>query len=285
MVEGLSWEAPSCVQDVTWSVVREANSRTFPPPDADAVLRLAYGSDVVDQWLSGFEEKVSYDRISAFTTWADAAKQAWTPAFEWEYRRLADGLSSVNHSGVNHAMTREAIVDPDVREATLIAAKDKAYLYLWWEHCVLGLNNGISTTQGYDEGIQMVDSPSIRDDFEQHFPPIPYVREARRLADPVMTWEVIRTRGIVAEGSAFAWANGTDSHGCPILPEQASGYGLFGVDPGVFVQDEVSGFFPSVLRAARVDWIVASSVRMQPTEYAGGYAVGKLILETLDAED
>ena len=130
----------------------------------------------------------------------------------------------------------------------------------------------------------MVDSPSIPNSFEQQFPPIPYVREARRLANPVMTWEDIRTRGIVAESSALARANGTDSHGCPVLPEQGSGYGMFGVDPGVFVQNEVSGFFPAVLRAARVDWIVASSVRMQPSEYAGGYAVGKLILETLDPE-
>ena len=93
------------MQDVIWAVVREANSRTFPPPDADAVLRPAYGCDVVDQRLSGFEEKVSYDGISAFTTWADAIEQAWTPAFEWVNRRLAGGLSSVNHSGVNYPMT------------------------------------------------------------------------------------------------------------------------------------------------------------------------------------
>jgi hypothetical protein len=90
--------------------------------------------------------------------------------------------------------------------------------------------------------------------------------------------------GTVAEGSASAWANDTDSHGYPILLEQGSGYGRFGVDPGVFVQNEVSGFLPALLRAARIDWIVASSVRMQPSEYAGGYAAGKLILETLDPQ-
>ncbi|MEA3511866.1 MAG: FAD-dependent oxidoreductase, partial [Actinomycetota bacterium] len=277
----LSWDVSSCVQDATWSVVRESDSRMFPPADAEATLRAVYGDDVIRQWIAGFEQRVSLDGISTFTSWSDVAARTWSPTFEWEYRRLAGGLSSVNHVGVNHPMTREAIIDPRVRESTLIAVKDKAYLYIWWEHHVLGVNNGIATTQGFEGAIQMVDSPSIPNDVEQHFPPIPYVREARRLSNSVMTWEDIRVRGTVAEGSAFAWGNGTDSHGCPIPREQASSYGVFGVDPGVFVQDDVSGFYPAMARAARVDWIVASSVRMQPSEYAGGYAVGNLIVKAL----
>ena len=45
----------------------------------------------------------------------------------------------------------------------------------------------------------------------------------------------------------------------------------------------VTGFYPAMARAARVDRIVASSVRMQPSEYAGGYAVGNLVMDALRA--
>ena len=69
-----------------------------------------------------------------------------------------------------------------------------------------------------------------------------------------------------------------DSHGCTSLPDEtSSGYGLFEMATEIFMQDEVPGFWPGMARGARVDAVVASSVRMQPSEYIGGYFVGALI--------
>lgn len=284
LVEGLSWEVPQCVQNTTWTAVRHEDSTTYPGYWDDESVRAAYGDDVVDGWLDGFRSQVTVDGRPFFEQWDDWGPP-WSPYMEWQYRAVASNYSHVNNNGTDHGMTPEAITDEAVREVTLLAAKDKMFLWLWYQRWELGVEGfGIATDLGYQDVDQAYWSDVIPDDFEELFTPYPYVRQGRTLSDPVMTWETIKVRGEVREdATGLLWGYMADSHGCTSLSDEtSSGYGLFEMVPEIFVQDEVPGFWPGMARGARVDAVVASSVRMQPSEYIGGYFVGTLIAEALE---
>jgi hypothetical protein len=118
----------------------------------------------------------------------------------------------------------------------------------------------------------------IPDDLERLLPPIPYVREARRLAavatltaadvaDQVRNYN--RYPDAVMLGSYY-----TDVHDCPIADGTAAGFGLYEVPLGVFIPETVDGFLPGIVRNAGLDRAAASSLRMQPDEMWGGQVAG-----------
>lgn len=274
LVDGLEWEVASCVQNTTWTAVRHVDSTLYPPPEAVDQMREYHGS-IVDDWINSFREQVQEEGYD-FTTWGEFQQRPWTVRKEWGYREVAHGYSHINNNATDHPMTSGAIKDPLVRERTLLEAKARTYLYLWYQRYSLGLEaRGIATDLGYQDVDQYLWHPGIPDEIEKHFAPIPYVREARTLSNPVMTWEDIKERDQVTEAEGFLWGYMADAHGCG-AGDQSSGYGWFPVGTDTF-DSGVPGFWPGMLRGSRVDAVVASSVRMQPAEYIGGYLLGEMI--------
>ncbi|MGQ0848845.1 MAG: FAD-dependent oxidoreductase, partial [Actinomycetota bacterium] len=132
---------------------------------------------------------------------------------------------------------------------------------------------------GFAGGVRLLWDDLVPDDLERSLPPIPYVREGRRLvasynlgapdlADTVRGHH--RFDDAVMLGGYF-----TDFHGCP-PEEDGSGYGLFEVPIRVFIPETVDGFLPGIARAAGVSRVAAAAVRTQPEEMWGGQVAGAI---------
>lgn len=284
MVAGLKYETPSCIQDTTWLVPRHQDSTLYPAESAIEAVRSAYPQ--TDQWLEYFSQKIpAVGGVDSWEGWDGLAVKPWSHDFEWSYRETSGGYTSLNHFN-DSRMLPEAITDNSVREKLLLEAKVKTFVQLWYIRWELGIkDHGIATDFGYDAIDQMYWSDVIPDSIEKFFAPIPYIRQGRTLANPVMTWDTIQERlkhsdaaPLVesADDYMLLWGYFADSHGCD-AGEKGSSFGLFPVTDEILYSN-VQGFWPGMLRGSRVDEIVASSLRMQPSEYIGGYNVGSLIL-------
>lgn len=282
LIPNLNWTIPNCIQDTTWVAVRHEDSTLYPAfRDIDRV-RTVYGDEWVDEILTHYRSKITVDGLDEWQGW-DGLEPPFTPSFEWGYREVSGGYSSLNWFN-DHPMTPLAVTDPATREATLAAAKTRTFVLLWYLRWELGeTTHGLATDLGYQHVPQTVNAAAIPDNIERFFPPAPYIRQARTLTDPVMTWQDIHTRArapqqIEALPEGFMqWGYMSDSHGCTD-PDQSSPHGLFSVPSDVFIPSDVEGFWPGMLRGARVDAVVASTLRMQPSEYIGGYHVAELII-------
>jgi hypothetical protein len=167
-----------------------------------------------------------------------------------------------------------------VRDLELRRALHVTYAYLWYLRWELGITDwGVADDLGYDQAQRWLWDDSVPDELERHLPPIPYLREGRRLiASANMSGPDVNaaTRGTHRfEDSVMLGHYFTDAHGCP-FPGDLSQQGNFEVPLGVFLPVLVDGFLPGMPRAGGVDRIVASAVRLQPDEIWGGQVVGVL---------
>jgi hypothetical protein len=299
LVEGLGFEAgdpaAGCLQDMTWVAIRNwypggAPDALVPPPGAIEELRALWGADTVDEWLAGFRQRVALPG-PAGDGLTPSTPSAWSPDFEARYRSLADrrpvaavdGAPEVTRTAVNYAndapLSAAALDNPAVRKLELRRALHITYAYLWYLRWELGLSEwGVADDLGYERGRRALWDELIPDDLERLLPPIPYVREARRLAavatltaadvaDQVRNYN--RYPDAVMLGSYY-----TDVHDCPIADGTAAGFGLYEVPLGVFIPETVDGFLPGIVRNAGLDRAAASSLRMQPDEMWGGQVAG-----------
>ncbi len=314
LIDGLEYSVgypeQSCAQKTTWSTVRNYYSDGVPdelvvPEDAIDDLASLYGEDVVEGWLSTFRRVVGVDGeenvISEFPGWGrwssgEFAGKRWSSGVEHGYRALADSReeilallddkpaitrSGLNNNAVDSLTTPSGIDDPGLRHDELQLALHRMYAYLWYERYELGvLDWGIADDLGYDDAVRLFwDEPNIiPDEIEQHMPPIPYTREGRRLEGSTLqtlTWETLVERDVDHfADSVMIGGYMADSHGCGGPDELRSGYGVYDVPIGIFVPADVDGFLPGIVRAAGVDRVAASSLRMQPTEMLGGEVAG-----------
>jgi len=297
LVEGLSWVAgDGCVQDMTWPVVVSwypdgVAPELVVPPTARDDLAAVWGTETVDSWLRHFRTLVVADpgpRPPA----SGMPPLPWTWAEEVRYRAVADlrtlphprppqtrtVINLANDSPVPVGVV--AVGDELAWETVFREALHRSYLYLWYLRYELGVTDwAVSSDLGYERAWHLDFDEAIPNTIEANFPPLPYLREGRRLAEPAMTWRDItdRARGTRRfRRSVMIGAYATDFHGCPPAAGEASGYGPYEVPLDVFVPIGVDGFLPGLARAGRVDRAVASSIRMQPTELLGGEVVGTL---------
>lgn len=309
LIDGLTYEVGDverqCSQHTTWLAIRNWYPDGVPeslriPIDAIYQLKDYYGDELVDGWLAEFQSRVSLNGISEFPGWIEwqelNPKPKWSPNVEHGYRGLADTrieiltlkkIPTQTRSGLNHIndsiTTPKGIDNPNIRQQELQMALHKTYAYLWYEYYELNVTDwGVSNDLGYSEAKRLFwDEPNIIPNaIEKHLPPIPYTREARRLiALDALTWSDItnENRGkdqfndSVMIGGYFA-----DSHGCNITSEKKSRYGMYDVPIGIFIPEKIDGFLPGLVRAAGVDRVASSSLRMQPTEMLGGEVAGTL---------
>jgi hypothetical protein len=300
LVEGLDFEVGNgqgCVQDATWLAIRSwypngAPEQLVPPADAIDELRALYGAETLNEWLARFRSLVALPTGEGGGDIVDPANLPWTVATETRYRAMADRRffpeqterPPVTRTGVNFAndsqITVEAFGSPEAFHTALRRALHVTYAFLWYLRWELGVSDwGVANDLGYDGAVRLFWDDLVPDGIEANLPPIPYVREGRRLravqnisaedvADPVRGRD--RFPDQVMLGGYL-----TDFHGCP--PETGTaGYGLFEVPLGVFIPEQVDGFLPGLARAAGVDRVAASSLRTQPEEAWGGQVVGFL---------
>lgn len=298
MVEGLEYAVGSpegCVQDTTWVAIRSwypqgPPSTLVPAREAMAQIYEIYG-DESDRWLDSFRSMVVSN--SSRPEGSGPSIFPWDIATETAYRALADGRRdlelipespAITKTAVNFAndssLSAAAVEDPVVREKELRRALHITYAYLWYLRWELGLTNwGVANDMGYSSAQRLFWDDLVPDELEVNLPPIPYVREGRRmvavynlgpadLADDVR--EFHRFDDAVMLGGYF-----TDFHGCP-SSEDGSDYGLFEVPLGVFIPAEVDGFLPGIARAAGVSRVAAAAMRTQPEEIWGGEVAGTL---------
>jgi hypothetical protein len=292
LIEGLDYQvgdSSGCVQDTTWLAIRswyQASAPEFliPPQDAIEHLRAIHG-DEVDGWLEFFRTKVVANNDSP-----DALP--WDFDTETAYRALADSragligteVPEVTRTGVNYAndapLTTGAIEDPVVREREFRRALHVTYAFLWYLRWELGVTDwGVSNDMRYAGATRLLWDDIIPDDLESNLPPIPYVREARRLIatynlGPADLDDSVRERhrfdDAVMLGGYF-----TDFHGCQPV-EGLSGYGLFEVPIGVFIPAAIDGFLPGLARDAGVSREASAALRTQPEEMWGGQVAGTI---------
>lgn len=297
MVAGLRFEsgdpAAGCLQDLTWVAIRSwypggAPQTLVPPADAVERLREVWGAETVDGWLERFRQMVA---IPGPTGATPSTAAAWAPDFEARYRALADrrpaaateGAPDVTRTAVNYAndapLSAAALENPAVRELELRRALHITYAYLWYLRWELGLADwGIADDLGYERGRRALWDDLIPDDFERLLPPIPYVREGRRLA-AVATLTATDVADQVRNYSRYPDAvmlgsYHTDFHGCPAPAGESAGFGLYEVPLGVFVPETIDGLLPGIVRNAGLDRAAAASLRMQPDEMWGGQVAG-----------
>lgn len=297
LVEGLSWVAGGpCVQDMTWPVVVSwypggPPAELVVPLTARDDLAAVWGEATVDGWLRHFRTLVVADPGPRPPP-SGMPPFPWTWAEEVRYRAVAD-LRSLPYP--RPPRTRTVInlandspvplsvltgTSEDAWEAVFREALHRSYLYLWYLRYEIGVTDwAVADDPGYERAWHLDFDEAIPNTIEASFPPLPYLREGRRLADPAMTWRDItdRARGTRRfPRSVMIGAYATDFHGCPPGDEETSGHGPYEVPLGVFVPTGVDGFLPGLARAGRVDRAVASSIRMQPTELLGGEVTGTL---------
>lgn len=293
MIEGLRYEVGAsngCVQDTTWLAIRTwlaPGAGVVVPPESTAQdLYDIYGPEL-DSWLEGFRTRVVNAPGRSET---GPTVIPWDIQTETAYRALADrrdysttdGVPAVTRTGVNYAndyaLTTEAIEDPLERENQFRRALHKTYAFLWYLRWELGVDDwGVDTTQQYSKAQRMLWDDLIPDEIEQSLPPIPYLREGRRL---VATYNVgpadlsndVRGRHRF-DDSVMLGGYFSDFHGCE-EPEAGTGFGLFEVPMRAFIPETVDGFMPGMARSAGVSRTASSAVRTQPEEMWSGEAVG-----------
>jgi hypothetical protein len=290
LVEGLDYEVgdpAGCVQDTTWTAVRNwypdgAPEDLVPPQSAIDDLRAVYGDTEVNGWLAHFRNRVS-----------PIIPGAWTPDHEARYRAMADrrsvtardGAPEVTRTGANYAndspMTVTGVEDERQRVTELRRALHVTYAFLWYLRWELGLAEwGVADDLGFDQARRMLWDDLVPDALERNLPPIPYVREARRLrAENVLlagdVMDELRNRHRFPD-SVMIGQYATDSHGCPFPADIFSGNGAYEVPLGAFIPRGVEGFLPGIVRNAGLDRVAASSLRTQPDEIWGGEVAGTL---------
>ncbi len=293
LVDGLNYEvggADGCVQDTTWLAIRafypiSPGESLMPPESAAQDLFALYGAES-EVWLEEFRTSV----VAAPDRGSEPGLLPWNVATETQYRALADRRDfsavqdppDVTRTGVNYAndyeLTAAAIEDPAVRIAEFRKALHKTYLFLWylrWELEVTGWS--VDSFQEYPRAQRLLMDDLIPDVLEQHLPPYPYVREARRLktVQELGPADLANdVRGLHRfDDSVMLGGYFSDFHGC-VEPEAGAGFGLFEVPLGVFIPETVDGFMPGIVRAAGVSRSAAAAVRTQPEEMWGGEAIG-----------
>jgi hypothetical protein len=160
------------------------------------------------------------------------------------------------------------------------------YAYLWYLYWELGqVDWGVATHLHFDEALRLQYDQDggpdlISDSLEEHFPPAPYVREARRIvAEYTLTGTDLAVRGAQPDRFADSVMLGqyfTDTHACDLEESLRSGEGSYEVPLRSFIPLGVDGFLPGLARAAGVDRAAASSLRVHPEEIGGGQVVGTL---------
>jgi len=306
MVEGLDYaygDESGCLQDMTWVAILNwyaggAPQELVPPPTAMDDLAALYGRPTIDLWLEDFRSMVGpSDPAHPPGAGWPSASGPWSLEAEISYRALADGRPEadlpdrppVTRTGVNHAndaplsagsLEEAALARRTLLEHELKQAMHVTYAYLWYLRYELSATEwGVANDLGYDQAKRLVWDDLVPDQLERHLPPIPYVREGRRILARFVLFgsdvagEIRNTHRFgdsVMLGHYF-----TDSHGCP-LPGSLSGDGLYEVPLGVFLPIRIDGFLPGMPRAAGLDRIVAASLRLQPDEIWGGQVVGAL---------
>lgn len=307
LIAGLAYEAGDaerrCAQSTTWLAIRNWYPNGVPehlqiPANAIEQLKAHYGDTTVDDWLTEFRRRVANDGLPAFPGWGAwgslRPRPPWSSDVEHGYRGMADTRPNViahpdapteTRSGINFAndspITAMGIDNNRQRIDELTLALHKTYAYLWYEYYELGVMNwGIADDLGYETATRLFwDTPNIIPDrIERYLTPIPYTREGRRLiGTESLHWSDItdekrgsdQFKNSVMIGGYFA-----DAHGCGAQNEEGSGYGMYDVPLGVFIPETIDGFLPGLARAAGVDRIASSSIRMQPPEMLGGEVVG-----------
>ncbi len=299
LIEGLSWEVDGgagCIQDMTWPVVVSWYPDGVPPelvvpPTARDDLAAVWGAATVESWLARFREFVAADPGGRPPT-SGMPPFPWTWTEETRYRAVADLRSLpfphpprtrtvVNLANDSPVPVSVFLHDDDLAwEQVFREALHRSYLYLWYLRYELGITDwAVSADLGYEHAWHLDFDEAIPNTIEANFPPLPYLREGRRLADATMTWRDITDR---ARGtrrflrSVMIGAYATDFHGCAAPPGELSDYGPYEVPLDVFIPGGIDGFLPGLARAGRVDRAVASSIRMQPTELLGGEVAGTL---------
>lgn len=292
MVSGLGYEEGDgrCIQDVTWvAPTREYEGDVprdlVPPPDVPDILRAITPRGFVDRTLRGFDGKVSADGVDEFPGWEQwlESREAWSPAVERVYRQVNEPFADPSrprltmHNYANDSPASPAFLNPGTIEGSYewVAALRTSYLWLWWLYYELGVTDWGLADLGYKDLDRVVTDPAVPDRIERLLPPMPYIREGRRLVgDRELSYRDMST-GADWDTSVMFGAYFNDFHGCgtgnPTLPPQP-----YEVPLEVFIPHDVDGFLPGMARAAAVDRDVAASLRMQPTELNSGQVVGAL---------
>lgn len=222
----------------------------------------------------------------------DLASSRTHTGTEWE-RVSRTNLNSFNDVHITSAYLEEPI--ERVRFESTAILKTLCVMY-HLQH-VLGLPWAVATDEGFGEGLLSRDLSLIPEEFHavvRHFPPIPYIRESRRLIGrTTLTGKMISrygVRGLSAwhEDAVAVGVYHPDLHGGrgaedfeddldEVLEDKPNRltFGPFPIPLGTLVPDRVDGLLAAEknISASRM---ASSAARVHPTVTAVGEAVGVL---------
>jgi hypothetical protein len=290
----------SPIQDHTWlAVVREY------PEGVPAELRILEAPPGYDDYAARRFRKFQRHGVHA---WGAAAKgiqgpRDWRVYFAW--RGMADtesplrGLASeLRHTqcgfngGNDYPVTAATCDDPDQRRRDERFGIERTLGVLHYFQHELGLEWSVATDEGFDTPANRAKMRSLglRPDLERiavHLPPLPYVREARRMvgvdtlraADLTRYADARHVSTAVAMGDYFMdLDHGRTGHLIePDLdPEEPPhGGGPFQVPMAVFLPETLDGFLAAEKNFSQ-SRLANGATRLQPITMLTGQAVGAI---------
>ncbi len=292
----------ACVQDVTYAPIIKRYAGGVPPP-----LLLeeppGYGPEIEAEFASVVARGGrDWDALG----WGAGYPVDWTTHVS--YRATPDSSApgdsvpgdsrTITKTGVNWANDFPYTVgdlSPARRFEANCAAKLRTMQFLYYAQHVLGETEwSVANDQGYDTPYnrERNDCPGIPgplDAIERHFPPMPYVRESRRMVGlHTLTASEIRRPTPTPYPTSVAVASyAVDLHACDAesdleadlerASDRPAGFaaGAFQIPFESFIPVDVDGFLPAEKNLSQSRF-VSGATRLQPSTMHTGQAAGAI---------
>lgn len=309
VVGGEPYGDNACVQDITYAVpikqystIPEALLIKNKPPGYDANLN-SYRAVVTREGEKSWSGKLPVNFLvhNAYRGIPDS-----TNPKNYVASLTGEGITKTMINWANDYpdsnLSIKYIEDKNYRQTANCEAKLKTIGFIYYLQTELGMKNwSIATDEGFNTTLNQANLcaniPSELKEIEKQFPPIPYVRESRRLLvkDTLTGSEILRVGTPLSAVTKFADSLAVgdypnDLHGCDSdsnlevsLGDSASQItpgGLFQVPFTAFIPESVDGFLVAS-KSLGVSRIVNGATRLQPIEMAIGQAAGALAAKAI----
>ena len=298
-VSGASIDPNACIQSLTYVAVIKRYDQGVPQ-----ALKIDAPPPGYGKHLPHFAKIVAKGGSSSLplqypVSWAIHSAYRGMPDSTNPSSYTARQPDQISRTGVNWANDHPATVayleTPAVRRQVECEAKLKTLSFVYYAQTALGQSAwSVADDQGYDtpynQSRACPNIPAALRPLERHLPPIPYVRESRRIV-PVdaLTAKQIKRQGspsVAATRFRSSIAVGdypTDLHGCGAAadldlgdtPADNSNSGVFEVPIETLIPEVVDGFVAAEKNIG-VSRLANGATRLQPITMATGQAAGTL---------
>lgn len=306
----------ACIQDLTYvaSVKKYPNGLpagfkiSSPPPDYGS-HKAKFAAYVTKNGMNSWD---GWDKLAPPVTWRVHNAYRGLPDSDNPQSYTSLELDKITRTNVNWAndypgslpgaLSVDYLEKPTIRKQTNCTAKLLTLNFIYYLQTELGETKwSVANDQGYDTNHHKANLcpniPAALKPLEQHLPPMPYVRESRRIVavKTLTAKEILRDKDagwpprpkVNFPTSVAVGDYGTDLHGCKDTPsleadlgetsdDNHGGYGaLFQIPFATLVPIAVDGLLAAEKNIG-VSRLASGATRLQPVTMATGQAAGAI---------